>query len=404
MKICMLAYTFYESDNRVMRYAEALARQGHQVDAVTLLGEGHPKYETMHGVEVCRIQRRVLDEARPYVYARKLLTFLCRAAWFLAQRSVKTPYDLVHVHNIPDFLVFAALIPKLRGAKIILDIHDLVPEFYASKFREARHALTVRFLKRVEKMSIAFSDFVLIANDIWRERLCGRSVHRDKVLTMLNYPDETIFSRRPPKSSNGTFVVIYPGSLSWHQGLDVAIKAFALLRDRLPQAELHIYGDGHEKPKLRQLVEGLGLQNHVLFHTILTLRDIKDVIAQADLGLVPKRKDSFGDEAFSTKILEFMAIGVPVVASDTTIDKLYFDDTKLCFFTSGDPQSLADSIVKVHDDVAYREKLLKNAFAYVASNNWGVKQGAYLQLVERLTGKKIFPAEKREILEAEIEC
>jgi glycosyltransferase involved in cell wall biosynthesis len=399
MKICMLAYTFYEADTRVMRYAEALARHGHRVDAVALLEEGCPTYERMNGVHVYRIQKRVLDEQKPFSYAKKLLKFLFRSAWFLAKRSVKTPYDLVHVHNMPDFLIFAVLVPKLYGAKVILDIHDLVPEFYESKFRSDKHKWRIRLLKRIEKRSIAFSDFVIVANDIWLERLCERSVQRDKILTLLNYPDPNIFHKQPPKSSKDKFIVIYPGSISWHQGLDIAVKAFALLRDRLPYAEFRIYGGGHEKPKIMQLVEKLGLKDRVLLKDSLTLHAISDVIAQADLGIVPKRKDSFGNEAFSTKILEFMAVGVPVIASDTKIDRLYFNDDMLCFFTSGNPQSLADSIVKVHDDAVYREKLLTNAFKYVAKNNWGIKQIEYLNLVELITGKKAFADEEAQVPE-----
>jgi glycosyltransferase involved in cell wall biosynthesis len=118
---------------------------------------------------------------------------------------------------------------------------------------------------------------------------------------------------------------------------------------------------------------------------------------QADLGIVPKRRDSFGNEAFSTKILEFMAAGLPVVASDTKIDRLYFNDDMLCFFTSGNPQSLADSLVKMHDDAMYRERLLRNAFEYIAKNNWRVKQWEYMDLVKRLTGKKVFTEKETQI-------
>jgi glycosyltransferase involved in cell wall biosynthesis len=398
MKVCMLAYTFYEADGRVMRYAEALARQGHQVDVIALRKGEYPAYERMNGIHIYRIQKRVLDEQEPLSYVKKLLKFLFRSAWFLAKYSVKVPYDLVHVHNIPDFLVFAALVPKLRGAKVILDIHDLVPEFYESKFRSEKNAWRIRLLKRIEKMSIAFADFVLIANDIWLERLCERSIHRDRILTILNYPDPDIFHKRPSKQSNGKFLVIYPGSISWHQGLDIAVRAFALLRDRLSHVEFHIYGEGHEKPKIMQLVKELDVQDLVLFKGSLKLHEVYNVMAQADLGVVPKRRDSFGNEAFSTKILEFMAVGVPVVASDTKIDRLYFNDDTLCFFTSGDPQSLADSLMKIHDDAMYREGLIRNAFEYVAKNNWGVKQLQYLNLVERLTGKKAFAEKETQVL------
>jgi glycosyltransferase involved in cell wall biosynthesis len=386
----MLAYTFYESDNRVMRYAEALARHAHQVDVVALAGQGRPTCERINNVQVYRIQERILDEKNSLSYAKKLLEFLLRSAWFFAKYSTKVTYDLVHVHNIPDFLVFAALIPRLRGAKIILDIHDIVPELYESKFGSAKSSWRIKLLKYIERLSTNFSDFVVIANDIWCERLRERSVSGNKIMTILNYPDLNIFHRHPPRQCDGKFVVIYPGTLSWHQGVDIVVKAFDLLRHQLPQAQFHIYGDGHEKSKLMQMVADLGLQDRVLFKNSLTLREIAHVMAQANLGVEPKRKSSFANEALSTKIFELMATGIPVVASDTKAHQFYFDSDTLCFFRSEDPQSLADSIVRVYSDAALRDNLRRNAFDYIARNNWRVKEIEYLCLVERLTGKKTF--------------
>jgi glycosyltransferase involved in cell wall biosynthesis len=385
----MLAYTFYESDNRVMRYAEALAKRGHRVDAVTLAAEGRPAYENLNGVHVYRIQKRIIDEEAPFSYASKLLKFLFHSTWFLAKHSVKVPYDLVHVHNIPDFLVFAAVVPKLRSAKVILDIHDLMPELYASKFESNTHTWRIRLLKHLEKISIAFSDFVIVANDIWLERLCERSTRRNKIVTILNYPDTEIFRKRPRCPSETKWIAVYAGSISRHQGLDTAVMAFALLRKRISQVEFHIYGDGHDKTRIKQLVQDLGLEGQVQFKGVLTLREVGDVLSQADIGVVPKRNDSFGNEAFSTKILELMAVGIPVIASDTKIDKLYFSNEMVCFFTSGVPESLADSIVKVYTDTEYRRELVMNSFAYIAKNNWDFKQIEYLKLVKRLIEKEL---------------
>src|ERR1035437_7972695 len=134
MKACMLAYTFYETDNRVRRYAEALVKRGDQVDAIALAREGQPSFEVIQGVRVFRIQKRVIDETGPISYLIKLLAFFFRSAWFLTVRHLREPYDIIHVHSVPDFEVFATFIPRLLGARVILDIHDIVPEFYASKF------------------------------------------------------------------------------------------------------------------------------------------------------------------------------------------------------------------------------------------------------------------------------
>src|SRR5260370_26838603 len=87
MKACMLAYTFYDADNRVRRYAEALVRRGDQVDAIALAREGQPAFEVILGVRVCRIQKRVINETVTLSSLIQLLLFFIRSAWFLAVRQ-----------------------------------------------------------------------------------------------------------------------------------------------------------------------------------------------------------------------------------------------------------------------------------------------------------------------------
>ena len=125
--ICMLAYTFYETDNRVIRYAESLAKRGDRVDVISLCQGGQPFYEKINGVHVYRIQRRVLDETKKRGYLKKLIKFLVKSAIYVTRRHFRCKYDLIHIHSVPDFEVFAALIPKIMGTKLILDIHDIVP-------------------------------------------------------------------------------------------------------------------------------------------------------------------------------------------------------------------------------------------------------------------------------------
>src|ERR1039457_172887 len=200
MRACMLAYTFYETDNRVRRYAEALVKRGDEVDAICLAREGQPAFEVMHGVKVFRIQKRVIDEKGPVSYLMKLLMFFCRSAWLVTKKHLRRPYNVIHVHSVPDFEVFAALIPHLMGARVILDIHDIVPELYASKFKVGERSLVFRFLVLLERLSIAFSNYVIIANDLWYEKLVRRSVRPEKCIAITNYPDLSIFWRRPPPS------------------------------------------------------------------------------------------------------------------------------------------------------------------------------------------------------------
>ena len=127
----MVAYTRYESDNRVRRYAEALAKRGDHVDVVALRQEGQAASDVINGVRVFRIQRRIASEKNKFMYLGKLCLFFVRSMAFLTREQFRNRYDLIDVHSVPDFEVFAAAYPKLTGTKIILDIHDIVPEFYA---------------------------------------------------------------------------------------------------------------------------------------------------------------------------------------------------------------------------------------------------------------------------------
>ena len=166
MKVCMLSYSFYEIDARVRRYGESLLEKGNEVDVICLRKNGSARMKDVNGAKVYEIQGRSYDEKSKWSYLSRILKFFFKAAIFFIRQHPQKKYDLIHVHNIPDFLVFAAIGPKLFGAKIILDIHDILPEFFASKFKADKKGLTFRLLVMIERFSIAFSNHVIISNHL----------------------------------------------------------------------------------------------------------------------------------------------------------------------------------------------------------------------------------------------
>lgn len=384
MRVCMLAYTHYEFDNRVMRYAEALVQRGDHVDVVVVGFKGQIRKEVIRGVNVYRIQRRRSNEKMPLSYLLKILAFLFNSAFHTTLRHLRTKYDVIHVHSIPDFEVFAALVPKLLGAKCILDIHDIVPEFYVDKFGISKDTLIFRGLLAVEKLSARFADHVIPANDIWAERLISRSVPAEKCTVFLNYPDRARFNRNTDPPKNPGFLMMYPGTLGAHQGLDIAIRAMSAIKDKAPDTQLHIYGGGGNKESLMRLTSELGLDDNVKFRDVLPIQEIARVMASADLGIVPKRADSFGNEAFSTKILEFMSLGVPVLAADTAIDRYYFNDSQIFFFESGNEEELAKSVLHLIDNPDLRDSIARGGEACAAGFSWDKHKQRYFDLVDSL--------------------
>lgn len=382
----MLAYTFYEGDNRVMRYAEALAERGDQVEVIALRQPQHPRHYVSNRVAVTCIQKRVKNERRQLSYILRILTFFFRAAVTISLRHLRRPYDMIHVHSVPDFLVFAAWLPRIMGATIILDVHDISPELYTSKFDIQPESLLFRILCRVERASASFAKHVILPNHIWLRKLAARSVVESKCSVFMNLPDLSIF--RPARQraiQRDRFLILYPGSLQWHQGLDIAIRAIGMLAEAGWNIKFHIYGDGQARQSLMQLTHELQLDGRVFFHAPTSLREVGRIMADADLGVIPKRSNSFGNEAFSTKILEFMASRVPVITSDTSIDKLYFNDDVVTFFSSGSADSLAEQMLNMllHPDKRTRQALLAEKFV-MDQYNWNDKKHDYLRLVDEL--------------------
>ncbi len=381
MHVCMLAYSYYESDNRVRRYTETLLQQGHTVDVISVRTPSQGAFGSGRNLRVFRVQRRSPNEKARITYLMKLLLFSFKSLIIISFLHLRKRYDLVHVHNVPDFLVFSALLPKLTGAKIILDIHDILPELYMSKFGASRESFAFRALTFVEKLSAMWSDHVIVANHIWHTRYVARTAKAGKCTVIMNYPDDQIFFPRENNLQSPVFTFIYPGTLSWHQGVDIAVEAFALLCRKTDKCRLEIYGHGPTKQDLLALINKLGMQERIHIHDTVSRSKVASVMAKADCGVVPKRSNGFADEAFSTKTWEFMALGVPVIVPATTVDRYYFDDSRVLFFKPQDAQDLADKMELMMADSDLRRNLASRGLVFSRNNSWSKKKVMYSDIV-----------------------
>ncbi|MFA6563353.1 MAG: glycosyltransferase family 4 protein [Verrucomicrobiia bacterium] len=385
-RICMVSYSDYMEDTRVLRYAETLAERGDHVDMLALRPTPEvPEHEKVGNVNLFRIQPRYgKKERHPLSFLTRLIRFLFVSGVWIARQHARERYDCVHIHNVPDFLVFAALWPKLTGAKVILDIHDIVPEFYANKFGMKDDSIVVALLKWMECVSAWFADHVIIANHLWLDRYSSRTGAAGKCSVFINNVDTDIFRPRARVRNDDKIIILFPGGLQKHQGLDIAIGAFCRIIAEMPNAEFHIYGDGNMKEAWVDLCEKLGLSDKIRFFKPLPVRQIAEIMANSDLGVVPKRADSFGNEAYSTKIMEFMSLGIPVVVSKTRIDQHYFNDSIVSFFESGDRDGLAEAALRVLRDGELRRAMVKRASEYAVQNSWQSRKADYLKLVDSL--------------------
>ena len=368
-----------------MQFARAYKSPEHEVDVIAVRKANMPYHEVIDGVNVFRIQARNSHERGPTGHLFELGSFIFRAAAVIGWKHLRNPYDVIHVQSIPDFLIYSALIPKAMGCPVILDLRDLVPELYASKFKKSEDSIEVRILKRIEWLSVQFADHVIIANPLWYERIVHRGAIPAKCSVYWYYPDTEIFHPRPKTRTDNKFQLLYPGSLHRHQGVDIAIRAMSKLVHEVPEAELRILGSGPAKPDLRKLAQELHLEGKVIFEDVIPFEEIPDRMANCDVGLVPKKaSDIFGNEAASSKILEFMAVGVPIVASKTKIESRLYDDTLLCFFESEDEEALVNAVMSIYRDASLRARLIRNGLRYIERNNWASRIPEYIRLVKKL--------------------
>ncbi len=398
LRVGMVSHSVYERDNRVMRYAQALAQRGDEVHVLSLSPRSDATaYAQMEGVHVHRLCARddryggsVLSSARQTLHFGWLAHQKLRQ---LRSRPAPTPraWDVLHVHNLPDVLIQTAVPYRRSGTGVILDIHDLMPEFFSARFAADAADRRVRWLLRAERWAASHADHILLASPLWLERYRHRVATPSNRLpdcsVVINHVEQRVFS---PRASSRTDVLaaparlIFPGGLHHHQGVDVAIKAVSILRQLQVAVQLDIYGAGPEEAALKALSYRLGLGEMVRFRGVADMAQIANEMAACDVGLVPKRADGFGNEAVSTKILEFMSVGLPVVASATAVEQFLFSAEDIEFVTPADPKALAQGIERVLRDVSRRQSLVRRGRHLAQEWSWQRHHTRYLALVDKL--------------------
>lgn len=379
--ICLVVQNSYPSDVRIRKYAQALVADGHRVWIIAVRPKDQPYHETLDGVEVYRIPPSKTRAGKLH-YLYEYVAFLLLAFVQLNLLDLKHRFDIVHVNTLPDFLVFCAVIQKLRRRTIILDMHEVMPEFFISKYSTRPESMVVRLLLLAEKASMRFADRVITVNHAIKDLFEKRVLPQGSVEVIMNTADGSVI-RSHRKLEHNSFNCIYHGTITDIYGLDVAIEGFwrACAGDRDPGMYFHIYGDGPHLPQLKLLTAALGAQDRVLFHGAVPHQVIWEKLAEMDLGILACRKDVFMDLSFSNKLAEYIYLKIPVVHSNLASIQYYFDDGDLLFFQAGDRDDLAARIRYARDHKDEMRRRAETAYRKYAAMNWGVMSQRYLKLV-----------------------
>jgi glycosyltransferase involved in cell wall biosynthesis len=384
MKICMISYSS-DDDSRPLRYARSLVEYGYTVRSICLGRSGDSGDSTDHGIHFHRIQVRRYDEKTPLTYLKNLSGFFLRSFWHCTRLHLRIRFDVIHFHNIPDFGVFCTLAAKALGAKVILDIHDLVPEFYMRKFGLPDQHPMIRFLKAIERLACTYADHVLTVTDLWRHRLAARSVRSDKVTVILNTPDpEYFFPIRRPARTRRFFLLSYHGNLSEQAGIEDLIRAMPILNRAIPNLCLRVYGQREKWPPLKALAARLGVSSYILFAGSRFIGSLRDVMHRVDVGIDPKRDGVYSGETLSVKALEYMAMGLPLVVSRTVMAGSFFDKRTVRFFTPGDSEDLAKAIIDLYRNPGLRSTQVRRGLRFMKQIAWPRYRTVYFELLHRL--------------------
>lgn len=387
---CMVVYALYPmGETRVQRQAEALIGQGYEVDVICPRVSGENAVENHRGVQVYRVLRLPARLAGGFVgQFLRYLRFLILAAITLTRLHRQRPYNSIQVHNLPDFLVFCALIPKLSGVPVILDLHDLMPEFYAARIGKGMDHWLTRLVILQEQLSCRFADHVITVTELWRRTLIERGVFAEKVSVLMNVADDTVFLKQVHgtlRKDNDHFRLLYHGTQVQRYGIDLILHAVDRLRVQIPQLLLRVHGNGSDHSALVRLADELNLNEHVQFTTgFVPVSELPEIICSADVAIVPYRRDIFTDGILPTKLMEYVALGVPVIAARTPAIETYFDEAMVEFFTPDNVDELAACVLRLYQDGSRRAALIQNSCKFNEQYNWAKQRADYVALIERL--------------------
>lgn len=389
----MVVHGNYPADPRVARETRAAVRAGFEVDVVAMREPGKLASEEVEGVAVHRLRISRNRGGGRVRFLGEYVAFTGLAALHVAWLALRRRPAVVQVHNPPDFLVAAALAPKALGARVVFDIHDLSSDMFAMRLGESRSAqLAQKLLERLERLACRVADVVVTVHEPYREELARRGVDSDRILVVLNSLDEARLPDALPPPRRDPFRIAYHGTVTPHYGLAVVLEAFALLPGRL-SAALQIVGTGDAVPDLAARAEELGISDRVELTGALPHAEVLKRIAGASVGVIPNLPSRLNRFALSTKLFEYVVLGIPAVLSDLPTLRRHFSAEEVVFFHAGDPEALAEALTRVADD--YDAALARAAAArehYRKSYDWNGQSRRYTGMLELLAAGRSWTA------------
>jgi glycosyltransferase involved in cell wall biosynthesis len=371
--------------------AEALAGRGDDVTALVLKSRQAPLRRNVAGVDVRAIPIPRYRGSSNLAYVAQYAAFFAAAGTVLSVLHARRPFDVIHVNNMPDFMVFSASLAKGLGAKLILDLHDPMPELYASKFSTGDEHPAVRLVAAMERASVSFADRAITVNEVMRDTFVAHGNPEDAFTIVQNVADTRYFpvgAALDAGQHDGGTRLIYHGTMAPRLGLDVALQAVRRVADAGVDVSLTMIGDGDDVPRLARLIEELDIGEFVELRVgFVPVEELLPDLIDADIGIVPAQAGPFTDTMVPSKLLEYVSLGVPTICSDLPAVRYYFNDDQVRMVTPGDTDALAEAIMALAADPAGRRQQAERAMGFLERYNWDTERQRYFDLIDELAAE-----------------
>jgi glycosyltransferase involved in cell wall biosynthesis len=372
-RICIVRHRDYEP--KLRREARALRDAGWTVDVICLAERGHRTIENDRGVRILRLPMR-RERGGRFRYLLDYAAFFVVTALVLAVLEARHHYDVVQISTMPDFLAFAAIIPRLRGSTVAVFMQEPSPELAEITLGSAR---AVRAMAKVEQAVLRFADVSLTVTEQLKARYVERGADPSKINVVLNGPEPDELQLRGSVVRDADhFTLICHGSIEERYGHEDLLEAVRIARHEIPHIRLFITGSGSWAPALVRRVQDMGLSDAVHFLGHIPQEDLNALLARADLGVVPMRDTAYANLVHTNKMFEYLIVGTPVLATRLDAVAAYFSEDAIAFADPDQPKSIASEIVALYNDPERRAAMVRCGHGLLAVYGWPAQKQIYL--------------------------
>ena len=386
-------------DRRVWQEATTLNAAGYTVSIICPTGKGCEKhYEEIDGIAIYRYDLAVeASGAIGYAVEYSLALFW---TFLLTWRVLFTRgFDVIHACNPPDLFFLIGGFFKLLGKKFLFDHHDINPELYEAKF--GRRDIFWKLMVAVERLTFKTADVSIATNESYRRIAIGRGgMDPDKVFVVRSGPSLERLRIVPPVRAlkNGRrYLVGYVGVMGKQEGIDLLLCAIRQIVDLHGRHDIQfgLVGGGTSLDEMKALAEKLNIDDYVTFTGRVPDQQLLEMLNTADVCVNPDIANEMNDKSTMNKIMEYMALGKPIVQFDLAEGRFSAQGASL-YAKQNDPDDLAAKIIELIDDPQRRAEMGAYGRSRVENElEWRYEQPKLLAAYESLWNDARSPAVTR---------